>query len=177
MSFYGSSSSGSGSSSSGGTKDEHCGQCGGRHHTVQCHIAAPPQGRGGLSRCRSTFPVQQQRLGKPQFRPFQQPGPSRFGQSSHPQFSGPQFSQVNAMTREQAEGTPGGGIIQDQLCIDELGKAIGFWFQPWNSYGALEFGAESVQQLARVIAECWRSALVTSTVVVVFSSRSEISSR
>ncbi|KZV22283.1 hypothetical protein F511_33547 [Dorcoceras hygrometricum] len=69
-------------------------------------------GRGGSSRGRSAFPVQQQRLGNPQFRPFQQPGPSRFGQSSHPQFSGPQFAQVNAMTREQAEGTSGGGIIQ-----------------------------------------------------------------
>ncbi|KZV36300.1 hypothetical protein F511_22415 [Dorcoceras hygrometricum] len=76
------------------------------------HTAAPPQDRGGSSRGRS-FPAPQQRLGEPQFRPFQQPGPSRFGQSSHPQFSGPQFAQVNAMTREQAKGTPGGGIIAD----------------------------------------------------------------
>ncbi|KZV41929.1 receptor-like protein kinase [Dorcoceras hygrometricum] len=45
-----------------------------------------------------------ERLGEPQLRPFQQPGPSRFGQYSHPQFSGPQFAQVNAMTREQAKG-------------------------------------------------------------------------
>ncbi|KZV21990.1 hypothetical protein F511_41685 [Dorcoceras hygrometricum] len=72
--------------------------------------AVPPQGRGGSSRGRS-FPMQQQRLGEPQFRPFQQPGPLRFGQSSQPQFSGPQYAQVNAITREQAEGTPGGGVI------------------------------------------------------------------
>ncbi|KZV53050.1 hypothetical protein F511_23523 [Dorcoceras hygrometricum] len=76
----GSSSSGSGSSSSGVTKVEYCSQCGGRHLTTQC-------GRGGSSIGRSAFPVQQQRLGEPQFRPFQQPGPSRFGQFSHPQFS------------------------------------------------------------------------------------------
>ncbi|KZV27137.1 tudor domain-containing protein 3 [Dorcoceras hygrometricum] len=69
-------------------------------------------GRGGSSRGRS-FPAQQQRLGESQFRLFQQPDPSRFGQSSHPQFSGPQFAQVNAMTRDQAEGTP-------DLCRDTL---------------------------------------------------------
>ncbi|KZV54638.1 hypothetical protein F511_02672 [Dorcoceras hygrometricum] len=78
---------------------------------LECkHTAAPPQSQGGSSRGRS-FPVQQQRLGEPQFRPFHQPGPSRFGQSSQPQFSGPQFAQMNAMMREQAEGTPGGGVI------------------------------------------------------------------
>ncbi|KZV29293.1 hypothetical protein F511_22991 [Dorcoceras hygrometricum] len=125
----GSSSSGSGSSSSGGTKVEYCGQCGGKHPTAQCvgvqgscnfcgqyghfsrvcplsglqHTTVPPYGRGGSSRGRSVFPVQQQRLGEPQFRPFQQPGPSRFGQS---QFSGPQLAQVNAMTREQIGAQP-----------------------------------------------------------------------
>ncbi|KZV44899.1 hypothetical protein F511_17878 [Dorcoceras hygrometricum] len=132
----GSSSSGSGSSSSGSSKVEYCCQCGGKHPTAQCvgvqgscnvcgqyghfarvcplsgsqHTTAPPQGRGGSFRDRS-FAAPQQRLGEPQFRPFQQPGPSRFGQYSHPQFSGPQFAQVNAMTREQAEGTPGEGVI------------------------------------------------------------------
>ncbi|KZV34071.1 hypothetical protein F511_25166 [Dorcoceras hygrometricum] len=115
----GSSSSGSGSSSSGSSsKVEYCGQCGGKHPTAQCvgvqgscnvcgqyghfarvcplsgsqHTAAPLQGRGGSSRGRS-FLAQQQRLGEPQFRPFQQPDPLKFGQSSHPQFSGPLFSQ------------------------------------------------------------------------------------
>ncbi|KZV35542.1 hypothetical protein F511_18351 [Dorcoceras hygrometricum] len=91
--------------------------CGGRHPTAQCvgvqgssnvcgqyghfarvcplsgsqHTAAPPQGHGGSSKGRS-FPAQQQWLGEPNLRPFQQPGPSRFGLSSHPQFSGPQFA-------------------------------------------------------------------------------------
>ncbi|KZV40800.1 hypothetical protein F511_22241 [Dorcoceras hygrometricum] len=46
--------------------------------SVLVHTAAQPQSGGGSSRGRS-FPVQQQRLGEPQFRPFQQPGPSRFG--------------------------------------------------------------------------------------------------
>ncbi|KZV46979.1 hypothetical protein F511_15776 [Dorcoceras hygrometricum] len=44
-------------------------------------VAAPPQGRGGSSKGRP-FPgqhQQQQRIGEKQFRPFQQPGPSRFG--------------------------------------------------------------------------------------------------
>ncbi|KZV25265.1 hypothetical protein F511_39055 [Dorcoceras hygrometricum] len=104
----GSSSSGSGSYSSGSSsKVDFCGQCGGRHPTAQrvggqgscnvcgqyghfarvCplagsqHTATPPQGRGGSSRGRS-FPAPQQRLGEPQYRLFQQPGPSRFGQSS-----------------------------------------------------------------------------------------------
>ncbi|KZV24864.1 hypothetical protein F511_14747 [Dorcoceras hygrometricum] len=121
----GSSSSGSGISSSGSSsRVEFCGQCGGRHPTVQfvgvkgscnvcgqyrhfarvCplsgsqHTAAPPEGRGGSSRGRS-FPAPQQRLVEPQFWAFQQPGTWRFVKSSQPQFSGPQFAQVNAMTR------------------------------------------------------------------------------
>ncbi|KZV55643.1 hypothetical protein F511_29124 [Dorcoceras hygrometricum] len=63
----------------------------------------------GSYRGRSS-PAPQQRLGEPQFWPFQQPGPSRFGQSSQPQFSTNQFAQVNAMTREQAKGMPIGVI-------------------------------------------------------------------
>ncbi|KZV15777.1 hypothetical protein F511_24051 [Dorcoceras hygrometricum] len=74
------------------------------------HTAAPPQGRSGGSSRSHSFSIQQQRVGEAQHRPFQQPGPSRFGQSSQPQFSGPQHAQVNAMTREQVEGTPGGVI-------------------------------------------------------------------
>ncbi|KZV23036.1 hypothetical protein F511_16560 [Dorcoceras hygrometricum] len=131
----GSSCSGSGSSSSSSSKVEFCGQCGRKHLTTQCvgvqgscnncgqyehfarvsldgsqHTAAPPQGRSGGSGRGRSFPIQQQRLGQPQNRPFQHPGPSRFGQSSQPQFTGPQYAQVNAMTREQAEGTTTGVI-------------------------------------------------------------------
>ncbi|KZV14539.1 hypothetical protein F511_42678 [Dorcoceras hygrometricum] len=127
----GSGSSGSGSSSSSGSRTEFCGFCGGKHPSTQCvgvqgscnlcgqyghfarvcpssgsqQTAAQPQGRGGPSRGRSQQ-FQQPRLGETQFRPFQQPGPSRFGQSSQPFFSGPQHAQVNAITREQAEETP-----------------------------------------------------------------------
>ncbi|KZV36944.1 hypothetical protein F511_25769 [Dorcoceras hygrometricum] len=86
-----------------------CGQYG--HFARVCpssgsqQTEAQPQGRGGQSRGRShQFP--QPRLGETQFRPFQQPGPSRFGQSSQPFFSRPQHAQVNAITREQAEETP-----------------------------------------------------------------------
>ncbi|KZV19908.1 hypothetical protein F511_31952 [Dorcoceras hygrometricum] len=127
----GSSSFGSGTSSSSSPRATFYGQCGGRHPSTQCtgvqgvfnlcgqyghfvpvcplarsqHTAAPPQGRsGGSSRGRS-FHVQQQRMGKTQHRLFQQPRPSCFGQSSQPHFSGPQQAQVNAMTKEQAEGT------------------------------------------------------------------------
>ncbi|KZV19814.1 hypothetical protein F511_34405 [Dorcoceras hygrometricum] len=67
--------------------------------------AAQPQGRGGQSRGRSQQ-FQQPRFGETQIRPFQQPGPSRFGQPSQPFFPGPQHAQVNAFTREQAEETP-----------------------------------------------------------------------
>ncbi|KZV50657.1 hypothetical protein F511_30068 [Dorcoceras hygrometricum] len=83
----GSSSSGSGSSSGSSSKVEFCGQCGVRH--AKTHYVGV---QGGSSRGRY-FPAPQQRLGEPQYRPFQYPGPSRFGQSSQPQFSGPQFAQ------------------------------------------------------------------------------------
>ncbi|KZV40071.1 hypothetical protein F511_27457 [Dorcoceras hygrometricum] len=103
----GSGSSCSGSSSSSGSRAEFCGFCGGKHSSTQCvgvqgscnicgqygnfarvcpsagsqQAAAPPQGRGGSSRGRSPqFP--QPRVGEMQFRPFQFPGSSRFGQSS-----------------------------------------------------------------------------------------------
>ncbi|KZV35511.1 hypothetical protein F511_32976 [Dorcoceras hygrometricum] len=95
-----------------------CGQYG--HFERVCplagsqHTAAPPQGPlGGSSRDRP-FLAPHQRLGEPQFRPFQQSGPSRFGQSSQPQFSGPQFAQLNAMTREQEDGIPT-GVIADSI--------------------------------------------------------------
>ncbi|KZV23029.1 hypothetical protein F511_14580 [Dorcoceras hygrometricum] len=127
----GSGSSGSGSSSSSGSRVEFCGFCGGKHSSMQCvgvqdscnlcgqyghfarvcpsagaqQTAAQPQGRGGQSRGRSQQ-FQQPRFGETPFRPFQQPGPSRFGQSSQPFFPGPQQAQVNAFTREQAEETP-----------------------------------------------------------------------
>ncbi|KZV46637.1 hypothetical protein F511_38752 [Dorcoceras hygrometricum] len=127
----GSGSFGSGSSSSSGSRAEFCGFCGGKHPSMQCvgvqgscnlcgqyenfarvcpsagsqQTAAQPQGRGGQSRGRSPQ-LQQPRLGETQYRPFQQPGPSRFEQSSQPFFSGPQHAQVNAITREQAEATP-----------------------------------------------------------------------
>ncbi|KZV20485.1 hypothetical protein F511_31856 [Dorcoceras hygrometricum] len=60
-----------------------------------------------IAQIRVLYPVRitEQRFGEPQYRPFQQSGPSRFGQPSQPQFSGPQHAQVNAMTREQVEGT------------------------------------------------------------------------
>ncbi|KZV14319.1 hypothetical protein F511_19462 [Dorcoceras hygrometricum] len=73
-----------------------CGQYG--HFARVCpsagsqQTAAQSQGRGGQSRGRS--------------QQFQQPGPSLFGQSSQPFFSGSQHVQVNAITREQAEETP-----------------------------------------------------------------------
>ncbi|KZV52369.1 hypothetical protein F511_33219 [Dorcoceras hygrometricum] len=127
----GSGSSGSGSSSSSGSRAEFCGFCGGKHPSTQCvgvqgscnlcgqyghfarvcpsagsqQTAAQPQGRGGQSRGHSPQ-FQQPRFGETQFRPFQQPGPSRFGQSSQTFFSGPQHAKVNAITREQAEETP-----------------------------------------------------------------------
>ncbi|KZV24118.1 hypothetical protein F511_41442 [Dorcoceras hygrometricum] len=53
---------------------------------------AQSQGRGGQSRSRSQQ-FQQPRVGETQFRPFQQPGLSRFGHSSQPFFSGPQHAQ------------------------------------------------------------------------------------
>ncbi|KZV29265.1 hypothetical protein F511_27346 [Dorcoceras hygrometricum] len=128
----GSGSSGSGNSSSSGSRTEFCGFCGGKHPSTQCvgvqgscnlcgqyghfarvcpsagsqQTAAQPQGRGGQSRGRSQQQFQQPRFGETPFRPFQQPGPSRFGQSSQPFFPGPQHAQVNAFTREQAEETP-----------------------------------------------------------------------
>ncbi|KZV46754.1 hypothetical protein F511_30192 [Dorcoceras hygrometricum] len=86
-----------------------CGQYG--HFARVCptagaqQTAAQPQGRGGQSRGRSQQ-FQQPRFGETQIRPFQQPGPSRFGQPLQPFFSGPQHAQVNAFTREQAEETP-----------------------------------------------------------------------
>ncbi|KZV56870.1 hypothetical protein F511_26112 [Dorcoceras hygrometricum] len=111
-------SSGSGSSSSSGSRAEFCGFCGGKHSSTQCvgvqgsynlcgqygHFArvcptagaqqttAQPQGRGGQPRGRSQQ-FQQPRFGEAPFRPFQQPGPSRFGQSSQPFFPGPQQAQ------------------------------------------------------------------------------------
>ncbi|KZV31166.1 hypothetical protein F511_16490 [Dorcoceras hygrometricum] len=124
-------------SSSSGSRAEFCGFYGGKHSSTQCigvqgscsicgqywHSArvcpsagsqqavAPPQGRGGSSRGRSPqFP--QPRVGEMQFRPFQLPGPSRFGQSSQQHFSGSQHAQANAITREQAEGTSS-GVIAD----------------------------------------------------------------
>ncbi|KZV58411.1 hypothetical protein F511_21168 [Dorcoceras hygrometricum] len=139
----GSGSSGSGSSSSSGSREEFCGFCGGKHPSTQsvgvqgsCNIcgqyghfarvcpsagsqqaAAPPQGRGGSSRGRSPqFP--QPRVGETQFRPFQLPGPSRFGQSSHKHFSGPQHAQANDITREQAEGAPSGVIAGNCSVFD-----------------------------------------------------------
>ncbi|KZV44276.1 hypothetical protein F511_10395 [Dorcoceras hygrometricum] len=128
----GSGSSGSGSSSSSGSRTEFCGFCGGKHSSTQCvgvqgscnlcgqyghfarvclsagsqQTAAQPQGRGGQSRGRSQPQLQQPHFGETPFRPFQRPGPSRFGQSSQPFFPGPQHAQVNAFTREQAEETP-----------------------------------------------------------------------
>ncbi|KZV22895.1 hypothetical protein F511_28518 [Dorcoceras hygrometricum] len=128
----GSGSSGSGSSSSSGSRTEFCGFCCGKHSSTQCvgvqgsynlcgqygnfarvcpsagsqQTAAQPQGRGGQSRGRSQQQFQQPRFGETPFRPFQQPGPLRFGQSSQPFFPGPQQAQVNAFTREQAEETP-----------------------------------------------------------------------
>ncbi|KZV49725.1 hypothetical protein F511_23343 [Dorcoceras hygrometricum] len=103
----GSGSSGSCSSSSSGSRTEFCGFCGGKHPSTQCvgvqgscnlcgqyghfarvcpsagsqQTAAQPQGRGGQSRGRSQQ-FQQPHFGETPFRPFQQPGPSRFGQSS-----------------------------------------------------------------------------------------------
>ncbi|KZV19844.1 hypothetical protein F511_22856 [Dorcoceras hygrometricum] len=107
------------SSSSSTSRAEFCGFCDGKHPSTQCvgvqgscnlcghygHFArvrpsagsqqtvAQPQGRGGQSRGRSPQ-FQQPRLGETQFRPFQQPGPSRFGPSSQRFFSGPQHAQV-----------------------------------------------------------------------------------
>ncbi|KZV33280.1 hypothetical protein F511_05403 [Dorcoceras hygrometricum] len=92
-----------------------CGQYG--HFARVCpsagsqQTAAQPQGRGGQSRGRSQQfqqfqQFQQPHVGETPFRPFQQPGPSRFGPSSQPFFPGPQHAQANAMTREQAEETP-----------------------------------------------------------------------
>ncbi|KZV28234.1 Retrotransposon-like protein [Dorcoceras hygrometricum] len=136
----GSGSSGSGSSSSSGSRADFCG---GKHLSTQCvgvqgscnicgqygHFAsvcpsagsrqavAPPQGRGGQSRGRSPqFP--QPRVGEMQFRPFQLPGPSRFGQSSQQFFSGPQHAQANAITKEQAEETPSRVIAGTCLVFD-----------------------------------------------------------
>ncbi|KZV45458.1 hypothetical protein F511_20631 [Dorcoceras hygrometricum] len=63
-----------------------------------CRVLQPLWGRSPQ--------FQPPRFGETQFRPFQQPGPSRFGQSSQPFFSGPQHAQVNTITREQAEETP-----------------------------------------------------------------------
>ncbi|KZV49723.1 hypothetical protein F511_23341 [Dorcoceras hygrometricum] len=81
------------------------------------HDAVPSQGRaGGSSRCCS-FPAPHQRVRETQYRPFQQTCPSRFGQSSQLQFSGPQHAQVNAMTSEQSEDTPVGVIAADALFI------------------------------------------------------------
>ncbi|KZV49482.1 hypothetical protein F511_24924 [Dorcoceras hygrometricum] len=57
-------------------------------------------------------------------------------ESSHPQFSGPQFAQVNAMTRERAEGTPGGGIIAgitDSACKNQL-VVVSVQYGPFNPY-------------------------------------------
>ncbi|KZV30758.1 hypothetical protein F511_03736 [Dorcoceras hygrometricum] len=114
----GSGSSGSGSSSSSGSRTEFCGFCDGKHPSIQCvgvqgscnlcgqygnfarvcpsagsqQTMAQPQGRGGQSRCRSQQ-FQQPRLGETQFRSFQQPGPSRFGQSSQSFSSQPQHAQ------------------------------------------------------------------------------------
>ncbi|KZV55811.1 hypothetical protein F511_13233 [Dorcoceras hygrometricum] len=91
------------------------------HDTSRSARAPRSQGYHGYSAGRGVDPAggaqEVQRLGEPQFRPFQHPGPSRFGQYSHPQFSGPQFAQVNDMTREQAEGTPGGGVIADVVFV------------------------------------------------------------
>ncbi|KZV45027.1 hypothetical protein F511_20100 [Dorcoceras hygrometricum] len=67
--------------------------------------AAQPQGRGVQSRGRSQQ-FQQPRFGETPFRPFQQPGPSRFGPSSQPFFPRSQHAQDNAFAREQAEETP-----------------------------------------------------------------------
>ncbi|KZV37433.1 hypothetical protein F511_12451 [Dorcoceras hygrometricum] len=96
----GSSSSGSGSSSSSSSpRATFCGQCGGKHPSTQrvgvqgvCNLcgkyghfarvcpltgsqqtAAPPQGRSCGSSRGHSFPIQQQRMGETQHRPFQQP--------------------------------------------------------------------------------------------------------
>ncbi|KZT75367.1 hypothetical protein F511_47608 [Dorcoceras hygrometricum] len=51
------------------------------------------------------------------------------------------------------------------MSLEKLSGFVSALDQFWR----VRVGAESVQQFARVIAECWRSA-----VVVVFSSRSKI---
>ncbi|KZV58716.1 golgin candidate 5-like [Dorcoceras hygrometricum] len=61
----------------------------------------------------------------------------------------------------------------ESICLEKLSGFVSALEQFWR----VRVDAESVQQLARVIAECWRSELMTSAVVVVFSSRIEISSR
>ncbi|KZV27925.1 hypothetical protein F511_30709 [Dorcoceras hygrometricum] len=75
-------------------------------------------------------------------RSFQQPGPSCFGHSSQPQFSGPQQAQVNAMTREQAEGTPG-EVISD-LVVELLLRSFGSMLSVVALIPCIEFSYLSV---------------------------------
>ncbi|KZV16647.1 hypothetical protein F511_14717 [Dorcoceras hygrometricum] len=131
-------SSSSGSVSSGGSNSGSmfCGQCGGKHETLQCrgvrglcHICGQPgnfaracplmvgqplgqsqQGSAGGSSQRHQPFVQSQRSG------FQPHESSRFGVPSRPPFPEPQQAQANALTREQAYEIPT-GVIQGTCFI------------------------------------------------------------
>ncbi|KZV20699.1 hypothetical protein F511_09676 [Dorcoceras hygrometricum] len=131
----GSVSSDSGSGAGSGSSGMSCGQCGGRHPTSQCRgvqgscrncgqpghfLRVCPllrgqssihsqQGSAGGSSQRPQFSAPTQRSG------FQPREPSRFGAPTRPPFQILQQAQANALTREQAEETPGMMITRTLL--------------------------------------------------------------